>query len=295
MSEQEPPEEAQIPAEVEKADVPPPAVAADHPVSHRGGVGETRSIGLSILWAILTFGIYTYIWVFKTHKEMHTYTGNGVGGWLGFIIYFVFAPITWFLVPSEIKSMYEQDGRNSPVGALRGLWVLLPIIGALLLVHPGAGRAERVLGVEGRAGPVIEAAAPAPAGGEGRGPIGQTRSVPLSIVWAILTLGIYTYIWVYRTHKEIKEYSGQGVGGWLGLVIWIVFTLTVGLAGVITWFLIPSEIKTMIEAEGEESSVRGTTGLWWLAGWLIFGWFVWFIKVQGQLNRFWESKAAPAP
>jgi hypothetical protein len=128
-----------------------------------------------------------------------------------------------------------------------------------------------------------------------RGSLGNTRSVPLSILWAILTLGIYTYIWVYRTHKEIQEYSGKGVGGWLGLVIWIVFTLTVGLAGVITWFLVPSEIKTMMEAEGEESSVSGTTGLWWLGSWLIFGWFVWFIKVQGQLNRFWISKGAPAP
>lgn len=130
---------------------------------------------------------------------------------------------------------------------------------------------------------------------QARGPVGQTRSVPLSILWTILTLGIYTYIWVFRTHREIKEYSGQGVGGWLGLVIWIVFTWTVGLAGVITWFLVPSEIKTMLEADGEESSVSGKTGLWWLGGWLVFGWFVWFIKVQGQLNRFWESKGAPAP
>ena len=72
-----------------------------------------------------------------------------MGGWLGLIIYFVFAPITWFLVPSEIKNMYEQDGRNSPVGAWRGLWFLLPIIGA----SSGSSRcrgAERVLGVEGR-------------------------------------------------------------------------------------------------------------------------------------------------
>ena len=139
MSEQEPPEEAQIPAEVEQTDAPPPAVAAEPPNTYRGEVGETRSIGLSILWAILTIGIYTYIWVFKTHKEMHAYTGNGVGGWLGFIIYFVFAPITWFLVPSEIKSMYEQDGRNSPVGAWRGLWFLLPIIGDFFWFIPVQG------------------------------------------------------------------------------------------------------------------------------------------------------------
>ncbi len=67
---------------------------------------------------------------------MHEHTGSGVGGWLGFIIYFVFAPITWFLVPAEIKDMYEHDGRESPVGPWRGLWVLLPIIGAFFWFIP---------------------------------------------------------------------------------------------------------------------------------------------------------------
>ncbi len=124
---------------------------------------------------------------------------------------------------------------------------------------------------------------------------GSTRSVPLSIVWAILTLGIYSFIWVFRTHKEIQEYSGEGRRRLARARDLDHLHGDVGLAGVVTWFIIPSEIKTMMEAEGEESSISGTTGLWWLGSWLIFGWFVWFIKVQGQLNRFWISKGAPAP
>jgi hypothetical protein len=32
------------------------------PQVQRGPVGNTRSIGLSILWAILTLGIYTFVW-----------------------------------------------------------------------------------------------------------------------------------------------------------------------------------------------------------------------------------------
>jgi len=146
MSEQEPTDEAQTPGEAEaqppaEAEPQPPAAPpeARPPDSYRGAVGNTRSVGLSILWAILTIGIYTYIWVFKTHKEMHQYTGNGVGGWLGFIIYFIFSPITWFLVPSEIKNMYEQDGRDSPVGPWRGLWFLLPLIGAFIWFIPVQG------------------------------------------------------------------------------------------------------------------------------------------------------------
>jgi hypothetical protein len=98
----------------------------------RGSVGNTRSIGLSILWAILTFGIYTYIWVFRTQEELRRYTGNGLGGVLGLVVYLVISPVTWFVVPSEIKGMYEQDGRESPVTGWWGLWFLLPIVGAVV-------------------------------------------------------------------------------------------------------------------------------------------------------------------
>jgi len=38
-----------------------------------------------------------------------------------------------------------------------------------------------------------------------RGPIGETRSIGLSILWFILTIGIYGFYWVYKTHEEIKR------------------------------------------------------------------------------------------
>ena len=119
-----------------------------------------------------------------------------------------------------------------------------------------------------------------------RGPVGNQRSIGLSILWAILTLGIYTFIWVYRTHEEIKRYSGNGVGGVVGLVIYIVI-------GIVSVFVIPSEIRYMYEdLDGEQSPVRGVTGLWNLIP--LLGTLIWFFKVQGALNRYWTSKAAPA-
>jgi Domain of unknown function (DUF4234) len=98
----------------------------------RGPVGNTRSVWKSILWAILTLGIYTFVWVFRTQDEMKNYTGQGMGGWIAFIIYFVFSPITWFVIPSELKNMYMQDGREAPISAWWGLWFLLPLIGAFV-------------------------------------------------------------------------------------------------------------------------------------------------------------------
>ena len=51
------------------------------------------------------------------------------GGWLGVVIYFVFSPITYFLVPNEMEKMYAADGWPCPVKTTTGLWVLLPIVG----------------------------------------------------------------------------------------------------------------------------------------------------------------------
>jgi hypothetical protein len=120
-----------------------------------------------------------------------------------------------------------------------------------------------------------------------RGPVGNTRSVGLSILWFVLTLSIYGIIWTYKTQEEIKRYSGNGIGGVLGLVIYI-------LLSPVTFFIVPSEIRYMYEdLDGQTSPVRGTTGLWFLLP--LIGNIVWFVKVQGALNRYWESKGATPP
>ena len=120
-----------------------------------------------------------------------------------------------------------------------------------------------------------------------RGRIGNTRSIPLSILWAVLTLGIYTFVWTYKTQEEIKRYSGNGIGGILGLVIYI-------LISPVTFFVVPSEVRYMYEdLDGGHSPVRGIHGLWFLLP--LIGGLIWFIQVQGALNRYWEGKGAPPP
>ena len=123
------------------------------------------------------------------------------------------------------------------------------------------------------------------------GPLGRQRGIGFGILMFIVTLSIYSYYWVFKTQDEVKEHSGVGVGGVLGLVIYIVVQP-------VTWFLIPSEVGKMYKADGREAPFSGWTGLWLLLP--IVGMFVWFIKIQGALNRYWESKAAgsaltPAP
>ncbi|MEP6978113.1 MAG: DUF4234 domain-containing protein [Thermoleophilia bacterium] len=109
------------------------AVTASAQAVPRGQPGETRSIGKCILLAIVTFGIYAIYWSYKTHDEVKRYSGNGVGGVLGLVIYLVISPVTYFIVPSEVRYMYEDlDGGTSPVRGTTGLWILLPLAGPIV-------------------------------------------------------------------------------------------------------------------------------------------------------------------
>jgi hypothetical protein len=91
-----------------------------------------RNVGKTILLTIVTLGIYSFIWVYRTHEELKTSNGEGLGGAIGLILYIFTGVATWFLVPMEIEKAYAKVGRPSPVKTMDGLWVLLPIIGAFI-------------------------------------------------------------------------------------------------------------------------------------------------------------------
>ncbi|HKH26720.1 MAG TPA: DUF4234 domain-containing protein [Sphingomicrobium sp.] len=117
------------------------------------------------------------------------------------------------------------------------------------------------------------------------GPLGQPRGIGFGILLFIVTLGFYSWYWAFKTHEEVKQHSGEGLGGVLGLVIWILISL-------ISAFVIPSEIGKMYKNDGQEPPVNGWTGLWLFPGAiLIIPAIVWFVKVQGSLNRYWTEKA----
>lgn len=107
----------------------------------------------------------------------------------------------------------------------------------------------------------------------------------MSILLAIVTFGIYTYVWTWRTHAEIKEHSGLGAGGPVGFLIYFVVSP-------VTYFLLPNEVAGMLTRAGRTSRVSTLTGLWLLLP--LAGPIVWFVKVQGQLNEYWRSLGATA-
>ena len=121
---------------------------------------------------------------------------------------------------------------------------------------------------------------PPPAAAAGAGPKGKVREPIAVIIFSIITLGIYFLVWTSKIFKENKEYSGEGIGGVIGLVIGLVI-------GVVNLFLIPSEIGNIYEKAGREKPVRGVTGFWNLIP--LIGFFIWVFKVQGAMNRLYES------
>jgi uncharacterized BrkB/YihY/UPF0761 family membrane protein len=134
----------------------------------------------------------------------------------------------------------------------------------------------------------MEASAVAVSSGN-TGPLGNRRGVGFGILMFIVTIGFYGLYWAYKTQEEVKQHSGQGIGGVLGLVIWI-------LLNPVSAFVIPSEIGAMYRKDGRDSPVTGWTGLWLFPfGFLIVTAIVWFVKVQGALNDYWEAKGVPAP
>jgi hypothetical protein len=121
------------------------------------------------------------------------------------------------------------------------------------------------------------------------GPLGNRRGVGFGILLFIVTFGIYGLYWVFKTQEEMKQHTGDGLGGVLGLVIWL-------LIGAVSAFVIPSEVGKMYAKDGRQAPVTGWTGLWLFPfGVFIIPAIVWFVKVQGALNDYWEAKGVPAP
>ncbi len=115
--------------------------------------------------------------------------------------------------------------------------------------------------------------------------VGNARSPVAVILLSLITFGIYSLYWQYASFKELRAYSGEGIGGGFGLLFAI-------LLGIVNAFLLPMEVGRLYSAEGRAEPVSGLTGFWVLLP--LVGWIIWVIKTQGRLNDYWESHGAHA-
>jgi hypothetical protein len=117
------------------------------------------------------------------------------------------------------------------------------------------------------------------------GPVGKVRSPVSVILLSLVTLGIYHLYWQYAVFKEMKDHSGEGIGGVVALIL--AFLLSIA-----NWFLMPYEVGNLYSHAGQPEPVRAVTGFWNLIP--LVGFIIWVVKVQGALNRYWESRGPAA-
>lgn len=114
------------------------------------------------------------------------------------------------------------------------------------------------------------------------GPVGEVRSPLFVVLMWFVTLGIYGLYWQYQVFRELKDHTGDGIGGGVGLILAI-------FIGIVNAFLLPSEVGNMYAKAGMEKPVRGVTGFWVLLP--IVGFIVWVVKVQNAMNHRWDNTA----
>jgi Domain of unknown function (DUF4234) len=118
-------------------------------------------------------------------------------------------------------------------------------------------------------------------------PVGKIRNTGTCVLLMIVTLGIYGWVWYFKTHDEMKQHTGTGLGGGIALLLGI-------FVGIVMPFLTSNEVGHLYERRDQKPPVSALTGLWaLLLGWFFFvGLIVWFVKTNGALNAYWRSLGA---
>lgn len=150
---------------------------------------------------------------------------------------------------------------------------------------------DQVLPREGLAPVPSYAATPAApyAGAQlaGRAPVGRIRGTGVCIALSIITLGIYSIVWFYKVHTEMKNHAGgAGLGGGLAAVLAL-------FVGIVMPFVTSGEVGNLYRRAGMAAPVSGATGLWYMPGaFIVIGPLVWFIKTNAAINSYWRSHGA---
>ncbi len=111
-------------------------------------------------------------------------------------------------------------------------------------------------------------------------PVGKVRNPVAVILLTLVTLGIYEIIFNYCTFEELKNWRGM---------LYLLFQFLFPIPLIALPWLIPAYVGRMYAEDQREKPIPGVTGFWTLLP--IIGSIVWLVKVQNNLNRFWDLKS----
>ena len=190
-----------------------------------------------------------------------------------------FAGLIWSVPASAICLGAMRSLRRRWERRQRGLWLAVILAVAATVGGPLSLIPLGVLALERRA--ATRAAADGAEISPASGPAGRPRGIGFGILLFCVTCSFYGWYWAYKTEEEMKEHTGEGLGGVVGLLLWILLLPVMA-------FVIPSQIGKLYTRAGQQPVVTGWTGLWLFPlGVFLVPAIVWFVKVQGALNRYW--------
>lgn len=117
-----------------------PGQSGHVPAYGYGPPGKIRPTGVTILLYLVTCGIYGFVWYYQVHDEMKRHSGQGIGGPVALLLSIFVGIASVFLAPHEVGELFARQGRQKPVSAITGLWVLLPLVGGIVWVVKTNGR-----------------------------------------------------------------------------------------------------------------------------------------------------------
>jgi hypothetical protein len=117
------------------------------------------------------------------------------------------------------------------------------------------------------------------------GALGKRRPTGMTMLLFFVTFGIWSFIYFFQTHEEMKRHTGEGIGGIIALLLAVVS------GGIVNPFLLSHEVGKLYERQGQAQPVTALTGLWVFPGiFILVGPFIWFVRTNNALNQYWESQ-----
>lgn len=118
-------------------------------------------------------------------------------------------------------------------------------------------------------------------------PRGRPRDVAVTVVWAILTLGLWGAWYFFKAFREIDHQNGRRHSA-----LW--FLGFVPLAGIAFGLLYVRRELTALHSDLRKLGVAPRVGFRAVALWTVLGAFILvgpavaLAKVVGEVNRYWE-------
>ena len=124
--------------------------------------------------------------------------------------------------------------------------------------------------------------------------VGKRRNPCAPLFLPLITLGIYTLVWIYKLFNEARLYANKrnktkitSGGAAVGFLFIPVFNI---VWGIMLSFKIPGLVTRMRQADGVNKDQRGSTGaLGFLTLIPIIGGILWVILTQKAINSFWKE------